>query len=134
MNMCFSRKVAVYFPTAYNDGTEVPQHVLDGILEEIYVAFNGYTIAGSRTGVYPMDDGSRSDDKSLKIVVAMNDDRVDEFKELAGKHAASLEQECLYTEVMVVDIELIRPTHEQRKPRRSSQRRAGRSKELVATV
>ncbi len=48
------RKATLLIPLTFNDGTAVPKEVLDAIEEEIYLAFNGWTVVGEVAGSYRM--------------------------------------------------------------------------------
>jgi len=96
-------------PTTYNDGRGVPPEVVNSILGDIYEAFDGYTVEGLCDGAYRMGDGSRANDKSLKVWVVFDRVRVGELKKLLARFARVLEQECLYFEVAEAEIEFIPP-------------------------
>ena len=51
-------KSVVYLPLTYNDGTQVAESVFEEILDEVYVAFGGYTDKGTVDGAYPMANGT----------------------------------------------------------------------------
>ena len=106
------RKCILLLPTTYNDGTEVPHTVLNGILRDIDVAFDGHTVDGVSKGTYKMQDGSMASDKSLKVWVVVDAERVDELKKLASQFAGILKQECLYFEVTQAEVEFIPPPPE----------------------
>ena len=73
------KKCVLLLPLAYNDGTLVPPDVMAGILRSMDEAFDGHTVDGLCDGVYRMDDGSMAHDKSLRVWVAIEPDRVDEL-------------------------------------------------------
>lgn len=104
------RKCILLLPTAYNDGKEVPPKVLDGILRNIDEAFDGHTVDGLCDGVYKMDDGTMSRDRSLKVWVAVDPNRVEELKKMAARFARVLKQESLYFEIIDAEVEFVRPT------------------------
>ena len=94
---------------SYNDGTEVPPNVLASILSSIDEVFDGHTVDGTCNGAYKTDNGSMTNDESLKVWVAVDPKRVDELKELAARFAAELRQESLYFEVTEAQVEFVRP-------------------------
>ena len=106
------KKCLLLLPTAYNDGREVPAAVLSGILRSIDEAFDGHTVDGLCDGVYRMDDGSMANDRSLKVWVAVDPERVDELRRLASRIAGQLKQESLYFEVTEAEVEFLRPSSE----------------------
>lgn len=106
------RKCILLLPTKYNDGREVPASVLSGILRSIDEAFDGHTVDGLCDGVYKMDDGSMARDRSLKVWVAVDPERVDDVRRLAAGIARLLKQESLYFEVTEAEVEFVRPSSE----------------------
>jgi hypothetical protein len=106
------KKCILLLPTTYNDGTVVPADVMAALLADIDEAFDGHTIDGLCDGTYRMDDGSLVSDKSLKVWVAVDPDRVDEVKMLARRFAVELNQETLYFEVTEAEVEFVRPLSE----------------------
>lgn len=103
------RKCILLLPMTYNDGTDVPSEVMAGILRNIDEEFDGHTVDGLCDGVYKMDDGTMVNDKSLKVWVAVDPDRVEELKKLAARFAGVLKQESLYFEVTEAEVEFVRP-------------------------
>lgn len=103
------KKCLLLLPTAYNDGTEIPPNVLVGILNGLYDAFGGYTVDGTCDGVYKMSDGSKARDKSLKIWVAADTNKLDELREVAQGIAGTLKQESLWFEVTDAEVEFLEP-------------------------
>ncbi|MDA8378679.1 MAG: hypothetical protein M0Z50_16930 [Planctomycetia bacterium] len=104
------RKCILLLPTAYNDGTLVPEAVVNEILAKIDKAFDGHTIDGNCEGSYRMDDGTMSCDKSLKVWVAVDPGRVEKLRGIAASIANKLKQESLYFEVTNSEIEFVRPS------------------------
>ena len=106
------KKCVLLLPTAYNDGTEIQPAVLADVLRSIDEAFDGHTVDGMCDGVYKMDNGSMTNDRSLKVWVAVDPKRVDELKKLAARFAGVLKQESLYFEVTEAEVEFVRPLPE----------------------
>ena len=104
------RKCTILIPLAYNDGTAVAPEVLASIKSRLFERFGGFTIAGTAEGTYRMADGSRADDRSLVLWVAVPPERVPELRgELAG-FARELGQESMYFEVSGGTVEFVEPT------------------------
>ncbi len=106
------RKCILLLPLRYNDGSEVPSHVISGILREIDEAFDGHTIAGKAEGTYRMADGSMVTDPSLMVWVAVDSNEIDVLRAMVGRMARTLKQEAMYFEVTDAAVELIRPGEE----------------------
>ena len=88
------KKCLFLIPTSYNDGSEVAPEVMDGILSELEVAFDGHSIDGVTKGAWRMKDGTLAKDESLSIWIVLGAERVDELKRLVRKFAKVLKQEA----------------------------------------
>lgn len=106
------RKCILLLPTTYNDGSEVPARVVAGILKDLDEAFDGHTVDGYCDGAYRMADGTIAQDRSLKVWIAVDPERVDEIRRFASRVAGLLKQESLYFEVTDAEVEFIRPSSE----------------------
>jgi len=106
------KKCVLYLPTSYNDGTGVPPTVLADILRRIDEVFDGHTVDGYCDGTYRMSDGAMVPDKSLKVWVAVDPDRVDELRRLGRAFARVLKQEKLCFVVTDAEVELLEPLPE----------------------
>jgi len=94
------KKCLFLLPTTYNDGRVVPSAVMDGILEELYVNFGGYSITGIATGTWRMKDGTKARDRSLQVWVIMEEEKVPVMRDLMKKYARILGQEKMLFEAM----------------------------------
>ena len=83
--------------------------MLNGILKNIDETFDGHTVDGICEGTYRMKDGSMKPDKSFKIWVAIDPERVDELKKLASQFARILKRESFYFEITDAEVEFIQP-------------------------
>ena len=106
------KKCLLLLLTSYNDGTEVPPAVVADILRRIDEGFDGHTVDGHCDGTYRMANGDMARDKSLKVWVAVDPDRVNELKNLARVFAGVLRQEKLWFEVTDAEVELVEPLPE----------------------
>lgn len=86
--------------------------MITDILQMIDEAFDGHTVDGYCDGAYKMEDGSIARDKSLKVWVAVDPNRVEELKKLASRFASVLKQESLYFEITAAEVEFVRPSLE----------------------
>jgi len=103
-------KFVLLLPLCYNDGRPVPQRVLRGMLDEIYVLAGGHTIAGTVTGAYRMKDGTRQDDESLQIWVWVREEEVSDLKKMVARFGKTLGQEAMYLERTGGTIDFIGPS------------------------
>jgi len=96
-------------PTSYNDKREIPAVLIDGVLDELYVNFGGYTIDGLTEGTWKMGDGEKAIDQCYKVWIVISEEKISVLKDLVKKFARLLEQEVIYFEVMDCDVEFIGP-------------------------
>jgi len=101
-------------PLAYNDGAAVPAEVQTRLLDQLYTRFGGYTVAGAVAGAYRMADGSRADERSLAIWVAVPPERITEVRRAAAEIARELRQESVYFEVTRGTVEFVEPRDTER--------------------
>jgi len=106
------KKCLLLLPSSYNDGTEVPPAVVADILKRIDEAFDGHTVDGYCEGTFRMSNGAMARDKSLKVWVLVETDRVDELRNLARLFARVLKQEKLWFEVTDSEVDLVEPLPE----------------------
>jgi hypothetical protein len=108
------RKVTLLIPLTFNDGTAVSQETLGALEEEIYIAFNGWTMAGEVQGAYRMrQTGQKQVERLLQVWVVVEETQLDELRRMVGKYAALLAQESIYFEVGTSQVEFIVPLSEE---------------------
>jgi hypothetical protein len=104
------KRATLLIPLTFNDGTEVPKATLDAIEEEIYVAFNGWTVVGQVEGAYRMKQtGQKQVERLLHVWVVAEEADLPLLKRLVGKFGALLGQEAMYFEVGESLVEFIPP-------------------------
>jgi len=103
------KKCLFLIPTTYNDGGEIPAEVIDAVFDELFRVFGSYSQDGITEGTWKLKDGTKVKDRSLKVWIVMEDDKVDLLKELIKKFARILKQEEIYFEVMDWSGEFIGP-------------------------
>jgi hypothetical protein len=97
-------------PLAFNDGSAIPQATLLAILEELYGAFGGWTVAGEVEGAYRMQQtGQKKVEKLLQVWVAVAEAQLPLLREMVGKFGALLGQEMMYLEIAESKVEFIPP-------------------------
>jgi len=102
-------KHVLLLPLNFNDGSRVPQDVLNQILDDLYVLAGGYYIAGEGDGAYRMQNGAKQVDRLLAVWIAVNEDEIPELKTLVGKIGTKLGQEEMYLERTGGAVEFIPP-------------------------
>lgn len=100
-------RCTMLIPLRYNDGAPVPEAELRRIEDLLFDRFGGYTLAGRVRGAYRMADGTRADDESLVIWVAVPPARVEELRAEAARIAARLRQEAIYFERSAGQIDFV---------------------------
>ncbi len=102
------RKVTLLIPLTFNDGSAAPGEVLKAIREEIFVAFNGWTVAGEVEGAYRMEQtGHKQIDRLLEVWVVVEDMDLPQLRQMVAKFGARLGQESMYFEVGMSAVEFI---------------------------
>ena len=94
------KKCFFLLPMSYNDGREVPPEVMDGIFDELYLNFGGYSIGGIAQGMFRMKDGTKASDSSLQVWVIMDEEKVPLMRSLIKKFCRILGQEKMLFEDM----------------------------------
>jgi hypothetical protein len=104
-------KVILLLPLTYNDGSAVAKDVLERILEELFINFHGYTVAGEVEGAYRMSSGSKQVDTCLEVWVASENDQgsLDQLRRMVASFASLLGQETMYFERTGSAVEFIGP-------------------------
>ena len=102
-------KYTLLLPLNYNDGSEVPKAILDGMCQEIMLLAGGYSLPGNVTGAYRMKDGSNQMDRSMMVWVGIDESDEGELRRIVGRFAHQLNQEVLYFERTGGTIEFIPP-------------------------
>jgi hypothetical protein len=104
-----ARKAILLIPLTYNDGSQVPQQVLEEIYDALFVLSGGHTSAGTVRGAYRMKDGTKQTDLLEQVWVAYEESDEPALRELVARFCALLGQEAMYLELTDSVIELIPP-------------------------
>jgi hypothetical protein len=107
-----AKKAILLIPLTYNDGSRVPQEILEGIYEALFVLSGGHTSTGTVRGAYRMKDGTKQTDTLEQVWVAYEEPDKPALRELVGRFCSLLGQETMYVEFTDSVIELI-PPHEE---------------------
>lgn len=109
-------KYVLLLPKNFNDGTDVPDSVVDAMCDEIMEIADGWTMAGVVVGAYRMKDGSKKMDRSTVVWIGVDEARLEALRTLVGRFARRLGQETLYFERTGGTIEFIQPIPEEDGP------------------
>jgi hypothetical protein len=107
-----AKKAILLIPLTYNDGSRVPEEVLDEIFEALFTLSGGHTLAGTVRGAYRMNDGTKQTDILEQVWVAYEDAAKPALRELVATFCTMLGQEAMYLEFTDSVIELIPPQKE----------------------
>ena len=106
-----AKEANLLIPSTYNDGSRVPQEILDSIFESLFVLSGGDAAAGTVRGAYRMRDGSKQTDVLEQVWIAYEEGDQPALRELVGRFCSLLGQEMMYLEFADSQIEFI-PPHE----------------------
>lgn len=104
------RKVTLLIPLTFNDGSAVPAETLNAMREEIFVAFNGWTVGGEVEGAYRMrQTGQKQVDRLLEVWVIVEETALPQLRQMVADFGARLGQESMYFEIGASEVEFILP-------------------------
>ncbi len=107
-----AKKAILLVPLTYNDGTRVPEEVLDEIYDALFVMSGGHTTAGTVQGAYRMRDGTKHSELLLQVWVTCEDAERQALRNLAARFCALLGQESMYLEFSESAVEFVPPVEE----------------------
>lgn len=111
-----SVKAIILIPLTYNDATEVPATVREGILDEIFLEFGGHTHEGIVRGAYRMQSGEKCVEDLAKVAVVLTPKQLPLLRRMVGRWCRLLGQEAMYLEITTSAVEFIRPAAEEQSP------------------
>lgn len=103
------KKVTLLIPLTFNNGTPVPQEILDRIYTQLYTLCGGLTVGGKVQGSYRMADGTKQNDVLEQVWVIVEQAELDDLKRLVGQFGSLLGQEAMYFEVSDSQVEFLPP-------------------------
>ena len=101
------KKVTLLIPLTFNDGSAVPLGTLDQIENDIYGAFNGWTVVGEVVGAFKRITGEKTVDRSLQVWVVVDEAVLPAMRQMVAEFAALLKQDAMYFEVADHHVEFI---------------------------
>ena len=102
----------VLIPLKYNDGSEVPIAVLDAICEEMFLAFDGWTIEGTVEGAYRMHSGEKCVEKLMKVSIILKESQARTLEKMVARWGAQLGQETMLLKMSDYIVKFIPPQTE----------------------
>jgi hypothetical protein len=91
-------KVVIFLPLADNDGRDLSAERADAE-DQVFLLFGGWTRLGLVQGSYKMADGSKAVDAHEAIAVVVDEDRLDNLRDVVLGFKARTTQESIYFEV-----------------------------------
>ena len=106
------KKAILLIPLTYNDGSEVPEDVLNDIFESLFALSGGHISAGMVRGAYRMQDGSKQTELLEQVWVAYDEADQSALRQLVAEFGKILGQEAMYLEFTESTIEFVPPAGE----------------------
>jgi hypothetical protein len=104
------KRVTPLIPLTFNDGTAVPEALLERIEDHIVVAFNGWTVVGEVSGAYRMAQaGHKQVDRLLHVWIIVEAKELPSLRQMVSGFGALLEQELMYFEIADTQVEFLPP-------------------------
>src|ERR1700681_2406740 len=89
------REAIVLIPLTYNPGrhdrvTPIPMDTLETVFDEMFLAFEGWTIEGTVKGAYRMETGKKRVEDLLKVSVILDASRIGELEAMVARWCSRL--------------------------------------------
>jgi hypothetical protein len=107
-----AKKAILLVPLTYNDGSAVPDDVLDGIYDALFQFSGGHTSLGPVRGAFRMQDGTKQTDVLEQVWLVYEEGDEEALRDLIRGFCATLGQEAMYLEFTESVIEMIQPSEE----------------------
>jgi hypothetical protein len=109
--------VTLLIPVTYNDGTAVSDATLEAIEDEIFVAFNGWSIVGEVAGAYRMQTtGAKQVDRLLQVWVVVDEGESLALRTMVSRFGALRKQEMMYFEAADSSVEFLPAMDQEKEP------------------
>ena len=108
------RKAVLLIPLAYNDGSSIPQELLEGIYDELFDRYRGWTIEGTVKGAYRRRSGEKRVEQLVRVSVALHQAELPELEKRVSGWAALLGQETMLLEVTDSQVRFVPPRRRRR--------------------
>ena len=96
-------------PTHRNDGSRVSKRELQGILDRVSDAFDGYSLEGPFPGAWTASDGEVYEEESHKLEVVIARGQIKEARKVFKSIGRQLGQRAIYFDVReggeIIDLE-----------------------------
>ena len=103
------KKAIILIPLTYNDGTRIPKGTLEAIYDEMYTAFQGWTIEGEVRGAYRVKTGKKRVEKLVRLAVVLDKADVPSLRKMVAKWCSILGQETMLLEITDSVVEFVPP-------------------------
>lgn len=102
-------KCTIMLPVNYNDGKSIAKDAMQICLDGLLRIAGGYTLLPECIGAYRMDSGAICQEPVTPVWVCVEPDKLPDIKRWCQHIAETLEQECVYLETCVVNINFLAP-------------------------
>jgi hypothetical protein len=103
------KKAVILVPLTYNDGSRVPDEVLEAIYDEVYETFGAYTIEGQALGAYRMSSGEKRVERLERFCIVVTEAELPTLRKMVARWGRMLGQETMYLETVDSHVEFLSP-------------------------
>jgi hypothetical protein len=104
------KEAIIYIPLTFNDGTKVPEGTIRSICQEMYDAYNGWTMEGKVKGAYRMrSTGKKRVEELMKASLILDESQIPELEGLVARWCARLGQETMLLKITDTVIKFVPP-------------------------
>jgi hypothetical protein len=101
------KKWVTRVPTHFNDGSVIPDEVLNEVWYLISKEFGGASIDGPGRGIWVDSDGKVYDETTYVVSVACTEDQLQIAREVVSKIGRLLNQKAMYFELSGGTVEIL---------------------------
>jgi hypothetical protein len=101
------KKWVTRIPTHFNDGSAIPDHVLNEVWYLISKEFGGASIDGPGRGIWVDSDGKVYDEASYVVSVACSEEQIQMAREVVSQIGKMLHQKAMYFELSGGTVEIL---------------------------
>ncbi len=108
-----STKAIILIPLTYNDGSRIAKGTLQGIFDEMFTVFHGWTIEGEVKGAYRMETGEKRVEKLVRVAIVLERAELPILRRMVAKWCSLLGQETMLLEITGSSVEFVPPRFEE---------------------
>jgi hypothetical protein len=108
------KKAVILIPLNYNDGSSIPEELLNTIYDELFDLYQGWTIEGTVRGAYQMQSGEKRVEQLVRVAVVLRDRELPDLENKVAQWASVLGQETMSLEITDSLIKFVSPRRKRR--------------------